>query len=184
LLYIEADGHCLLVPDNGCWTELAHSLSGLPVARRLSEPCYWRTSVSATFHGRDILAPVAGWLSRGLNPEKLGPLVSEWIQLQLPAPKLTENRLSGEVVFIDHYGNLISNIPGEPFAILTTRPVRITIAGQEINRRVRTYAEADPGTLVALVSSSGRLEVAVVQGNAAQRLTAKIGDPVIVTAQD
>src|SRR5262245_5025923 len=86
VLYVEAAGHRLLVPDNGCWTEFAQILPAPPVVRRVSESCYWRPTVSATFHGRDIFAPVAGWLSRGLNPENLGPLVSNWAHLEMPAP--------------------------------------------------------------------------------------------------
>src|SRR5688572_122741 len=66
LLYVETDGHRLLAPDNGCWTELARAAARPPIVIRLAEPRYWRPEVSATFHGRDILAPVAGHLSLGV----------------------------------------------------------------------------------------------------------------------
>ena len=72
-----------------------------------------------------------------------------------------------EVVFVDHYGNLITNIPGEAFLTLTGRPVRVTVGAAETTLKVRTYSEAERGTLVALVSSAGMLEIAVVQGSAA-----------------
>lgn len=180
LLHVEVGGHCLLAPDNGCWTELERSSPRPPAVRRLTEACYWRHPMSRTFHGRDILAPVAGWLSRGLLPEKLGPLVAEWIRLETPAPVVTADRIHGVVVFVDHYGNLISNIPGEAIATLAGRAVRITVGDEEVLRCVQTYAEAEAGTLVALVSSSGRLEVAVAQGSAARRLQAGVGTPVTV----
>src|SRR5262249_34860862 len=86
LLYVEADGHRLLVPDNGCWTELIGTAA--PRVIRLAETHYWRHPVSATFHGRDILAPVAGHLSLGVDPRTLGPEVEKWVRLKLPRPTL------------------------------------------------------------------------------------------------
>jgi S-adenosyl-L-methionine hydrolase (adenosine-forming) len=182
LLYVEAGGHRLLVPDNGCWTPLSDLAPSPPRVRKLAEPRYWRSSVTATFHGRDILAPVAGWLSRGLNPELLGPSLTDWVRLEWPVPRLEPDRLAGEVLFVDHFGNLITNVPGEALAAFAGRPVRITVGPEEVRRRVRTYAEVEPGTTVALVSSGGLLEVAVNQGNAADRLRARVGTPVTVTA--
>ena len=87
----------------------------------------------------------------------------------------------GEVVFVDHFGNLITNIPGDALATWATVPWRITVADHEVCQRVRTYAEAEPGALVALVSSTGTLEVAINQGNAAARLEAHVGSRVTVT---
>src|SRR5262249_8333446 len=134
--------------------------------------------VSATFHGRDILAPTAAHLSLGVEPRELGPAVTEWVRLELPAPTITAGGIAGEVLFVDHFGNLITNIPAEPAAGLVGRTVRV---GQhEVTRWVRTYAEAGPGSVVALVSSSGQLEIAVAQGNAARRLQAAAGTPVSV----
>jgi S-adenosylmethionine hydrolase len=181
LLYVDLAGHRLLVPDNGCWTPLAHSLSPTPVVRRLTEPHYWRPSVSATFHGRDILAPVAAWLSRGLDPDLLGPIVTTWVQLDMPAPALGPDQVSGEVLFVDQFGNLITNISAEALAGLGRRLLRIAIGREVITGLARTYAEVAPGTLLALISSGGLLEVAVNQGNAAQRLHVEIGTPVRVT---
>src|SRR5262245_62129553 len=79
LLYVEAGGQRLLVPDNGCWTRLI-AAGETPLVIRMAEPRYWRQPVSPTFHGRDILAPVAGHLSRGVDPRSLGPAVTTWIR--------------------------------------------------------------------------------------------------------
>ncbi|MFN4257744.1 MAG: S-adenosyl-l-methionine hydroxide adenosyltransferase family protein [Gemmataceae bacterium] len=176
ILYVENQGQRLLVPDNGCWTWLIDA-DQPPTVRRLIETAYWRSNVSATFHGRDIFAPVAGWLSRGLDPQALGPLTTEWVSLPKPALEPTVNGWRGEVVFIDHFGNLITNIPGAALATAQT----ILMDNREVANRVRTYADAAPGTLVALVSSGGWLEIAVVQGNAAQRLQVIAGARVLVT---
>jgi S-adenosylmethionine hydrolase len=180
LLYVEVGGHRLLVPDNGCWTELARRANGPPVVRQLAEPRYWREPVSATFHGRDILAPVAGHLSRGLDPRQLGPPAEDWVRLAMPAPVLGPAQLTGLVVFIDDFGNLLSNIPGHALAVWHNQAVRITVDGKEVPRLVRTYGEAAPGSLVALESSGGMLEVAVSHGSAAARLGASVGSSVVV----
>jgi S-adenosylmethionine hydrolase len=182
LLYVDLDGCRLLVPDNGCWTLLAASLSGSPRVRRLEESRYWRPSVSATFHGRDILAPVAGWLSRGLDPDLLGPAVTSWVELTLPAPMSGHERVTGEVVFVDSFGNLITNISAETVAGLGHGPMRVLINGEVITGLARTYSEGAPGSLLALISSGGLLEVAVNQGSAADRLHAGAGEPVLVAA--
>jgi S-adenosylmethionine hydrolase len=171
----------LLVPDNGCWTLLPGG-GAPPTVIRLTEARFWRQPVSATFHGRDILAPVAGHLSLGLDPLELGPVMTEWVKLDQRPATATPERLSGEVIFVDHFGNLITNIPGEALAALRQRPVRIVIQDREVPRRVRTYGEAPPGELVALVSSAGLLEIAVVQGSAAERLRVGVGAAVTVSA--
>jgi S-adenosylmethionine hydrolase len=177
-LYVEVAGQRLLAPDNGCWTLVAEGEAPARVIR-LAEPRFWRQPVSATFHGRDIFAPVAAHLSLGVAPEELGPPVSGWVRLETPAPRSGMNSVSGEVVFIDHFGNLITNIPADR----VRTPDVLAVGEQTFNggfRWVRTYAEADAGALVALASSRGVLEVAVVRGSAARRLRATVGTPVTV----
>ena len=102
------------------------------------------------------------------------------MRLDLPEPTLAPDRLAGEVVFVDRFGNLITNLPAAAYAGWADRPVRVTVGGREVTRRVRTYGEAEPGTLVALTSSVGTLEVAVAQGNAAAQLGLGAGTPVVV----
>lgn len=176
LLYVEVAGQRLLVPDNGCWT-LLPGASEIKQVTRLTEPRYWRTTVSMTFHGRDILAPVAGHLSLGLDPNQLGPLANDWVRLSEPLAKQRQNCIDGEIVFADDFGNLISNIPGDWLA--SAIAVRVDIGGHEA-RLVKTYGEAAAGELVALVSSMGRLEIAVVQASAAARLHKGVGTPISV----
>lgn len=175
LLYAEVTGQRLLAPDNGCWTLIPAAESPAPVVH-LAEARYWRSTVSNTFHGRDILAPVAGHLSLGIVPTSLGPKVADWVGLREPQARRTPQGLIGEVVFVDPFGNLITNIPGAELA----KSNRIIVGDHQVDRRVRTYGEAEPGTLVALVSSSGRLEIAEVNGNAARRLGVGVGTKVTV----
>jgi S-adenosylmethionine hydrolase len=175
LLYVEVGGHRLLVPDNGCWTRLAPGAS--PLVWRLTEPRYWHQPVSATFHGRDVLAPVAGHLSLGVSPQALGPPAENWVRLELPALAVTPESVTGEVVFVDDFGNLLTNIPA---ALVDTPAPRIMLGAHTVTRRVRTYAEAEPGRAVALISSSGVLEIAVPLGSAARQLGVGVGTPVQV----
>ncbi len=181
LLHVEAGGHHLLAPDNGCWAPAADRL-GAPRVRRLTESLLWRRPVSATFHGRDILAPVAAYLSLGGDAGQLGAPVREWARHALPVATLAPDRLAGEVVLVDAFGNLLTNIPGEAFLALSARPLRLMVGGRPVERVVRTYGDAPPGTPIALVSSSGRLEVAVSQGSAARALGAGAGTAVEVEA--
>lgn len=180
LLHVTVAGHSLLVPDNGCWTSLATQTSSPPSVIRLTEQGYWRQPVSATFHGRDILAPVAAHLSLGLDPRKLGPATTAWVNLEERPPVKRADGWVGEVVFVDHFGNLITNLPGERFIQQVHRPLRVRVAAHEVSRWVRTYAEAEPGSLVVLVSSAGTVEIAVVQGSAQQRLAVGVGARVEV----
>ncbi len=175
LLCVEWAGQTILVPDNGCWTSVIRPCEP-PRVHRLEERRFWRPQVSATFHGRDILAPVAGHLSLGVQPNELGPPVHEWVRLALPQPEATPDGVRGVVVVADPFGNLVTNIPAD--AVTATAQVRI--GGHSVPRRVRAYGDAEPGTLVALIGSSGRLEVAVVNGSAAARLGVGVGAPVSV----
>ena len=182
LLYVEIGQHRLLVPDNGCWTELAHRLPAPPRVIRLSEPRYWRQRISATFHGRDILAPVAAWLALDLDPGRLGEPAADWTDLRLPSPEVAADHLTGEVIFVDHFGNLITNIPGDVVEELAGRTLRITVGSNIVPRLVRAYGDAPAGSLVALVSSAGTLEVAVPHGSAASQLKQGAGARVHVQA--
>jgi S-adenosylmethionine hydrolase len=182
ILYVELSNQRLLVPDNGCWTWLLDQERRRPRVIRVTDKRFWRSRVSPTFHGRDIFAPVAANLSLGLDPRELGPLASTWVRLDRPAPHYDAKGIAGEVLYIDHFGNLITNIPGEALT-LDDRPKRVRIAGVEVPRIVRTYSDAEPGTLIALVSSSEWLEVSVNQGHAARQLDAHIGTPVTIEWQ-
>jgi S-adenosylmethionine hydrolase len=187
ILYAETQGQRLLVPDNGCWTSLVQPAAPLTVVR-VTEQRYWRQRVSATFHGRDIFAPVAGHLSLGLDPRQLGPRAHDWVKLAAPVPVQADDSIVGEVVFIDRFGNLITNIPEAWCQLGPDRGLLVTVDGQHVPGHVRAYGEAAAGTLVTLISSVDTLEVAVTNGSAAERLGAKLGSvvraqPVVTAAQ-
>lgn len=176
LLCIRAAGQTVLAPDNGCWTGWLRVTGATPRVVRLAEPSFWRASVSSTFHGRDILAPVAGHLALGEDPEELGPVATQWHELDWPKPTRAGSTWRGEVIFVDDFGNLLTNLPSN----LLGPGSAVRILGQAAAAVVGTYGQAEPGTLVALGSSSGELEIAVVQGHAARQLGAGVGTVVEV----
>ena len=149
-------------------------------AFNLTNPDYWLRQVSSTFHGRDIFTPVAAHLSLGVPPEAMGDRTHHLEWLPLPQPRPTPEGVSGEIMYCDTYGNLISNIPA---AMLDGRQVaEVRIRGRTIQRLSRTFQDGGaPGALVALFGSHGYLEVAQASGNAAEALDAGIGEPLTVT---
>lgn len=181
-LYVELGSLRLVLPDNGIWTWLAQQTKAIPVVYQLTESRFWRNPVSSTFHGRDIFAPVAAHLSRGLEPDHLGPKIHQWQDLPYPEPSQHGAEIVGVVLTIDHFGNLITNIPA---AMLQGRKVEeIRLGSHSIRRIESTYGEASEGELLGLISSSGRLEIAVTNGSAQNSTGAIVGDSVKVMLQE
>lgn len=184
LLAADINGRYYLAPDNGLLSRLAASA---PAARvvALTKPEYWQSEVSATFHGRDVLAPVAAHLSLGTTLDDLGEPCEQLIQLDWPQVQVQKNRLGGEVIAIDSFGNLIANITQDMLTASGAADSAIVqCGGRTITGVADTYGRHPPGTLMALVGSSHRLEIAVVNGSAAVALRAEIGDAVTVVLTD
>lgn len=177
-----------LGPDNGIFSYvLQEALTNASKAERgisafhLTDPRYWLPKPSATFHGRDIFAPVAAHLSLGVPVADLGTPISldSLATFPLPVPYYQGPILVGHVLHVDRFGNLVTNVPAGQGALQEAEIV-VEIAGRQILGLKRTYADGAPGELIALVGSTGYLEVAVVGGNAAQRLGVGPGEEVII----
>jgi hypothetical protein len=184
----EAD---FIAPDNGVLSQVIEKYSIQPVGSRqakldttkvsaihITESKFWLEEVSATFHGRDIFAPVAAHLSLGTQPGEFGEAIDSLVVLPSLKPRQESNGIiAGQVLHIDHFGNLITNIkeddlPGKPDELI------IDINGKNIKGLVKTYADA--GGLCALIGSSGYLEIALPDGSAADITGASAGDAVRV----
>lgn len=176
-----------VAPDNGVltyvWRDALERWGAAACAVvKLSEPRFWLTQISSTFHGRDIFAPVAAHLARGVAVAALGPRLDELTEapLEQPAPGRSGG-LVGRIIHIDHFGNCITNItPRHLEQAGLGAGMTLEIIDQRIAGLHRTYAEVQLGDLVALIGSNGRLELAVRNGNAAQTLGVGIGDTVRV----
>lgn len=181
-------------PDNGVltmWLERSEE-EDLPVQFvHLNRPEYWLPEVSHVFHGRDIFAPVAAHLAGGTLLTALGSPMQDPVRLKLPQPVRTAHGLSGEVIHIDHFGNISTNIRREHLQseqsaseqrsvgkIGTPGDPILQLGGVEIHGLVQTFGERPAGELVALFGSTGNLIVSVVNGSAVQRLGVQVGDRV------
>jgi len=178
IVYARIGSQQFIAPDNGLLGRLAARTPPSKIIRLVDQQ-YWRQPVSATFHGRDIMAPVAARLALGLDPDLLGPPLERLTPLDWPQVRSAPFRIDGEVIEIDSFGNLITNIGAEALAGRPTdRRACIVCNIYETWGIYRTYADQPGGTLIALVGSSGRLELALVGGNAARRLGIELGAPV------
>jgi len=181
IVYAQIAGWRYVAPDNGLLSRLARRTKPEKIIR-LAEPEYWLPEVSATFHGRDIMAPVAARLGLGLDPARLGPPLEKLVELDWPQPQLAPGRITGEVMAVDSFGNLVTNIEADVLRrVPTDRPLRVAIDRREVEGICATYGEQPSGTLIALVGSTGRLELAVVNDNAAAMLGVQVGTPVSMT---
>ena len=179
-LAADAGGYRFVGPDNGVLSRVVHGQRHEPARIvELKEKKFARATVSKTFEGRDRFAPAAGWLARGTALEALGPAVVDPVLLEVPVAKVTPAAIEGEVLRVDRFGSLITNI--DERLLSTLRSPRVTIAGRDVGPIVSTYADADPGALCALLGSTGHLEIAVNRGDAAQALAARRGVAVKVT---
>jgi S-adenosylmethionine hydrolase len=175
-------------PDNGAITMLLEYAEkhGWPAEFvHLDQPRFWLPGVSHVFHGRDIFAPVAAHLANGQTLQSLGTSITDPERLNLAQPERTLCGLRGEVIHIDHFGNVASNIREEHLAEWLGTPERIVVqlGKNEVHGLVRTFGEGPVGKLVALLGSTGNLIVSVVNGNAAETLGVKLGDDIEVMVE-
>lgn len=170
-------------PDNGLITmfvEYAHSRNWITEFYHMDRPDIWLPSVSHVFHGRDIFAPVAAHLVKGVDMRDMGMQIADPVLLNLPQPMPTATGWVGEVIHIDHFGNISTNIWDRQ---LTSADVRVRIGKVVIQGLQKTFGEGKPGDLLALFGSTGNLIVAEVNGNAARRLQIRVGAAVTVESR-
>lgn len=203
-ILLETPDHRWLAPDNGLLTLVCRRyaaafgdtdaadnpeaatpiVSPLPPdcrAWRLTNPAYWRQPVSRTFHGRDVFAPAAAHLSLGVSPDAMGAPAAAIAALPMPIPRRRNGAVQGQVIYADAFGNLVSDITADIIDALGNAPLTVSIAGHDIAGLSASFHDppGPAGELRALVGSHGRLEVVVVDGNAARTLGA--GGGAIVT---
>ncbi|HWV98587.1 MAG TPA: SAM-dependent chlorinase/fluorinase [Candidatus Acidoferrum sp.] len=164
-------------PDNGVlsWALAREKILAL---HRLENQNYFLKPVSRTFHGRDVFAPVAAHLCRGVPIRKLGPPAKDFVRLDWPAPTKTARGLRGEVVYIDRFGNAITNI--EASRLPNLRPIAVVLNGKRLCSVADFYQAVAPGRPVAVAGSSGFLEIAINGGNAARGLRIHVGATVVL----
>jgi S-adenosyl-L-methionine hydrolase (adenosine-forming) len=173
-------GQEYVAPDNGLLSLVARRSPPEWIVR-LARPEHWLQPVSATFHGRDKMAPVAARLSLGLDSSELGPPQSHLIELDWPDPVQSPGRIEGQIIDVDGFGNLITNLTADLLATLRLDiPLQITFGPHRLDRISHTYGDHATGELIALIGSTGRLEMAIVNGNASATLRFGPGERIVI----
>lgn len=175
-------GHYVIAPDNGL-ISLVHQQLAIEEVRVVEDRRFTLPTVSRTFHGRDVLAPTAARLATGANLREVGPPADHVEVLQLPKPRwLNARAVQGQVIHIDHFGNLITNIGGEDVStVYRHHPGATVVLGDHSIGSIRgAYADVPVGEAIALIGSSGLLEISVNAGSAAERFHPAPGEVVLI----
>jgi len=178
---VQTKNYFFVGPDNGV---LSFALAGekIKAVHRLENKKFFLKEVSHTFHGRDIFSPVAAHLTRGVPIRKLGPPEKGYVKLHWPAPKQTDRVIQGEIIYLDHFGNAITNLPNHLLTrVDATRSLSI---GRKTLCSIKAFYQAVPkGKPVAVPGSAGFLEIAVNDDSAAKVLRLKLGSVVTMTVR-
>jgi S-adenosylmethionine hydrolase len=175
---VEAEGHFFVGPDNGIFWPVIQDDSEAKVIR-LQDRRFFLLEVSHTFHGREIFAPVAAHLSLGVDLDGMGPCVQDAVQLRMPRPHQIEDILYGEIVRVDNFGNLVSNIPSKELGhFLGSSQPTFEVGNVVIRKLSQIYADGEEGEPLSLINSSNMLEIAVNLGRASEYIGAEEGEIV------
>src|SRR5438552_2312885 len=168
-LAAEAGDYKFVAPDNGVLTAVFGEHPPKRVVE-LTERKYARPTVSRTFEGRDRFAPAAAWLAKGIELAALGRTAADVQRLDIPQPRVDEDRIVGEILRVDRFGNLITNIDRRTFDKLAGGALDVTAGGRTVPKVVSTYGDAGVGELCALFGSTDHLEIAANGASAAAAL--------------
>ena len=181
-LLVSAGTQYYIGPDNGVLSMVFEREKESLTVRHITSDHYFLQPLSKTFHGRDVFAPVAAWLSKSMQTNAFGEEIEDYMRFNFPKPKANGNGVKGIVLRVDAFGNLLTNVTAEDVPALAggdgTFTVRVGKA--QIGKIAQTFAEGPTGEPIALLGSSGYLEVAVNKGNAARTLGVNRGAEVTV----
>jgi hypothetical protein len=182
-IVVDTSDHLFVGPDNGVFSRILAS-QGTVEVREIRSERYLLPHISDTFHGRDIFSPVAAHLASGVSPADIGPVVVDPIRRDPPQPIVWQDLITGEVIHIDSFGNILTNVSRELFEMAVRgKRFKIVINGKEISAISRTYEEVERGKALALFGSMDMLEIAIHSGRADRRIGAGKGDPVQIITE-
>jgi len=177
-LLIRSEDFCFVGPDNGIFSFVFQNemITDMVV---LSNKKYFLAEPSTTFHARDIFAPVAAYLSRGVGVNEFGRAAKKCFKLVIQEPRLSKGKLRGEIIHVDGFGNLVTNVAAGSLG--GKKIAAITVGRRRIKRLARSYSEIKEGEVGALMGSSDLLEITLNQGSAREALRSKVGSAVTIT---
>jgi len=184
-IIVVTEGYYFVGPDNGLFSLIYRDAERVRV-HHITAGHYFISNPGPTFHGRDIFAPVAASLAKGIPSGNFGDEITDFVKLTVPVPKRSENSIDGHVVHADRFGNVITNITYQDLQSLIPEgapmgQVAVTVTGKEIKGLRKFYAEAAPGEPAAIINSSGHLEIFLFRQNARTSLAIKRGETVRLT---
>jgi S-adenosylmethionine hydrolase len=182
-LLVSAQNQYFIAPDNGVLSVIYEREQNNLVVRHANAEHYYLQPVSKTFHGRDIFAPVAAWLSKGWQTPSMGDEITDFKRFGLPRPKSVDGGTKGVVLRIDPFGNLVTNFRTEdlPSVAQNGGGLKLQVGAHVVSRLVDTFAHGKAGEPIAYIGSSGYLEIALNKGNASRTLGVGRGAPVVLT---
>ena len=179
-ILVETADYYFIAPDNGLLSFIFNEEKDFRVYEITNEE-FFHHPVSRTFHGRDIFAPSAAHLSKGKNPAEFGKEIKDFVYFRESKPqKLSETHIEAEIIHIDHFGNLITNLKREDLP----RDFTLEINNKKVNKLCNFFAEAEKDELFMILGSAGFLEIAVFQNSAADLLNAEVGQKVLLTLKN
>jgi S-adenosylmethionine hydrolase len=180
-LLVSGQNQYFIAPDNGVLSAVYEKEQNF-VVRHLTAEHYFLQPVSKTFHGRDIFAAVAGWLSKNWQPASMGEEITDFKRFALPRPKEADGLLKGVVLKVDSFGNLITNFKSEdlPEGAMEKGEIKLQVGTHAVSKLVPTFANGDAGEAIAYVGSSGLLEIGVNKGSASKTLGIGRGTTVLL----
>lgn len=182
-IVVDTPDYLFVGPDNGVFSRIFSSQLPYEV-REIRNESFLLPQISDTFHGRDIFSPVAAYLSRGVLPEEMGPVVTDPVRRDPPQPGVWQDQITGEVIHIDSFGNIITNVSREVFEmVMKGRRFRIMVNGKAIERISHSYLDVEKGKALALFGSMDMLEIAIHGGRADRRIGAGKGDPIQILSE-
>ncbi len=180
VLGVQTDKYTFLAPDNGILKYIFHTHPDCKVYG-ITNPDYFLPNVSRTFHGRDVFAPAAAHLARGVTLSEMGEMTREYVRGKIASCEVEGNRIEGQIVAFDRFGNGITNIEEEK--IDKTKKIRIEIKSVKLDRLSQSYQAVSDGEPLAIIGSSGTIEIAVNRQSAKEKLNLQPGDSVTVVRE-
>jgi S-adenosylmethionine hydrolase len=185
-ILVTGEKHIFLAPDNGVLSLVYEREERLSV-RHITSEHYFLQPLSNTFHGRDVFAAVAGWLSKGVEVAKFGDEITDFIRFAAPKPKAIDSKTFKAVVLkVDKFGNLVTNFSERDVPQLFAQPTpafKISVGKAQVSKLVQSYSQGSPGEVFAIVGSMGYLEISANRGAAAQVVGAGRGAEVMLTLE-
>jgi len=180
-LLVSGDQHFFVGPDNGVLSMIYEREQRLAV-RHVTAEHYFLQPLSTTFHGRDVFAPVAAWLTKAWQSQSFGEEIQDYVRFSLPKPKSSAGILKGVVLRVDAFGNLMTNLTlaDLPEAMLKNGSLKMQVGKKDVQHFLETFAKGEAGQPIAVLGSSGFIEIAVNKGNAARVLGVTRGAEVTV----